>query len=120
MESISEAKIDGLLSDPDFSAEKFVPISGKPTTPTSFDVTFEVLVDLVEHVLDDGDLGLVDRLEGVVDQLLLPGGQNSSLDAELADGLVEAERGRDGADAADKGTVGGHHNIFSYTMLLFP
>ena len=106
MQAIGKAEIDSLLADPDFAAEKFVLISDKSTPAALLDVGFEVPVDLVEQVLDDGHIGLVDRTERIVHQLLLSGGQDSSLDPELADGLVEAEGGRNDADAADDGAVG--------------
>ena len=111
MEAVGEAEVNGLLADPDLPGEKFVSVSNQPISAAPLDVDLEVLVDRVQHVLDDGGIGLVDRTERVVKGLLLSGGQNSPLDSQLADGLVEAERGRDGADAADDGAETRHYKL---------
>ena len=100
VQAISEAEFNGLFADPNFSAEKFVAVSDEPTSAAVLDVGLKIFVNLVEQVLDDGGLGLVDWPERIIDQFPRAGGEDSSLDPELVDGLVEAEAGRDGANAA--------------------
>ena len=94
---VPDEGVDGVQA---ISEAEFVAVSDEPTSAAVLDVGLKIFVNLVEQVLDDGGLGLVDWPERIIDQFPRAGGEDSSLDPELVDGLVEAEAGRDGANAA--------------------